>query len=71
MSERQPTNVSRSALLQGDKLARVAYDSDGPEVGSLGFIAAVMLHVLEFQQFAVPINRFPRESAHSALYSLF
>jgi len=43
-------------VLQGDELIRVAYDSDGPEVGRLGFNAAVMLHIVEFQQFAVPIN---------------
>jgi hypothetical protein len=43
-------------VLQGDKLIRVAYDPDGPEVVRLGFIAAVMLHVVQFQQFAAPIN---------------
>jgi hypothetical protein len=64
-------SVSRSCVLQGDKLIRVAYDSDGPEVVRLGFIAAIMLHVVEFQQFAAPVNRFPREFAHSALYRLF
>ena len=43
-------------MLRRDKLIRIAYDSDGAEVGRLGFTAAVMLHVVEFQQFAVPIN---------------
>jgi len=43
-------------VLQGNKLIRVTCDSDGPEFGRLGFTAATMLHVVEFQQFAVPIN---------------